>query len=122
MNKRGVTLIELLITSVFLLFALIALAWGLSSSLKASANNYILNQANILADSQMESLRALSLGSSVNIQNSNDCVNNGSICFKLSAVRSKDPNSSCDLLNVTVSDTASPARFQNINLQSEACQ
>ncbi|AWB10718.1 hypothetical protein TDSAC_1378 [Thermodesulfobium acidiphilum] len=122
MNKRGVTLIELLIASFFLLFALIVLAWGLSSSLKASTNNYILNQANILADSQMESLRALSLGSSVNIQNSNYCVNNSSICFKLSAVRSKDPNSNCDLLSVTVSDTATPARFQNINLQSEACQ
>ncbi|AEE15019.1 hypothetical protein Thena_1404 [Thermodesulfobium narugense DSM 14796] len=122
MNKRGVTLIELLVASVFLLVALIILAWGLSSSLKASTNNYILNQANILADSQMESLRALSLGTSVNIQNPNYCVNNGKICFNLTAVRSKDPNSSCDILSVTVSDTKSPPRFKDINLQSEACQ
>ncbi|WP_448590227.1 type IV pilus modification PilV family protein [Thermodesulfobium sp.] len=122
MDKRGVTLIEILVVSVFLLFALVVLAWGLSSSLKASTNNYILNQANILADSQMESLRALALGSSVNIQNSNDCVNNGTICFNLTATRSKDPNSNCDLLNVIVSDTANPARFKSINLQSEACQ
>ncbi|WP_169309420.1 type IV pilus modification PilV family protein [Thermodesulfobium narugense] len=113
-SKKGITLLEILV-SIFILSIFMLVSFGsLSRSLIVEKNLHIYNKALEVAQSNFERAMSDKSNQDLNIVET-DCFDDD--CFKVNI--QKTINSNKKMIIVNVFDSKIPKRFEDVTLQSE---